>query len=354
VDQRITKLNICSPGVPPSATLGRTGASHEHEELESMNYGQLIREAWAITWRSRFLWVLGLLAGGAVGMPALRGSGTNWRPSRGELGNLPPDLARLAGDVEAWALANLGLVIGAAVVVVLLGLAVLALSFVAQGGLTRATADLAEGRPTSLGQAWRAGRRLFWRYVGLAALLALAALVLAAVIGGVVALSFGVGAAFGARLVTLALAIIFGVPLVLAAAVGAVGVSIVVAYAQRAIAIDNVGPLDALAIGWRVLRGHLGESLLGWVINLGIALAAGTTLALGVGLAVAILGGLGALLWWLAGVSAALVGYAAVAALAVLGLGLVLAAISNTFFWSYWTLLYLRLTHAAGAEPAAA
>jgi hypothetical protein len=319
-----------------------------------MNYGQLIRDAWAITWRSRFLWVLGLLAGGAVGMPALRGSGANWRPSRGELDNLQPGLGRLAGDVEAWVLANLGLVIGAAVVVVLLGVAVLALSFVAQGGLSRATADLAEGRPTSFGRAWSAGRRLFWRYVGLAALLALATLAVAAVIGGVVSLAFGLGEAFGPRLVTIALAIVIGVPLVLAAAVGAVGASIVVAYAQRAIAIENVGPLAALAIGWRVLRSHLGESLLVWVINLGIALAAGTALAVGVGLLVAVLGGLGALLWWLAGLGAALVGYAAVAVLAVVAIGLVLAAISNTFFWSYWTLAYLRLTHAAGAEPAAA
>ena len=32
-----------------------------------MDYGRLIQEAWALTWRYRFLWVLGCFAGGAVG-----------------------------------------------------------------------------------------------------------------------------------------------------------------------------------------------------------------------------------------------------------------------------------------------
>jgi hypothetical protein len=40
-----------------------------------MDYGALIREAWGTTWRHRFLWVLGLFAGGAVGVSA--GGGGN-------------------------------------------------------------------------------------------------------------------------------------------------------------------------------------------------------------------------------------------------------------------------------------
>ena len=38
-----------------------------------MEYGKLIRDAWNITWRYRFLWVLGLLAGGSAGLPGLNG-----------------------------------------------------------------------------------------------------------------------------------------------------------------------------------------------------------------------------------------------------------------------------------------
>jgi hypothetical protein len=318
------------------------------EEPEAMNYGQLIREAWTITLRSRYLWVLGLLAGGAVGVPALHGSGTGWRARSSGTEAVPPAVGQLATSVQTWVLANLGLVIGAALIVFLLVLTLLALSFVAQGGLTRATADLSIGQPTTLGAAWRAGRRLFWRYVGLAAVLALAALLLAALIGALVALVVGVGYAFGTPL-AVALGVGVGVPLFLALAVAGVGVSIVVAYAQRAIAIENVGPLAALAIGWRLLRGHLAESLLVWVINLGIAVAVGVGLAVVIGVLAAVLGGLGALLWFLAGVTAVLVGYATVAVLAVAALALLVAAIGNTFFWSYWTLAYLRLTHPAAA-----
>lgn len=32
-----------------------------------MNYSELVAEAWRLTWRHRFLWVLGLFAGGGLG-----------------------------------------------------------------------------------------------------------------------------------------------------------------------------------------------------------------------------------------------------------------------------------------------
>ena len=42
-----------------------------------MEYGALIREAWAITRRYRFLWIFGLFAGGAVGVWTGGGAGGN-------------------------------------------------------------------------------------------------------------------------------------------------------------------------------------------------------------------------------------------------------------------------------------
>src|SRR5579859_5984189 len=97
-----------------------------------MDYGSLIRQAWTITWRYRFLWLLGILAGGAVGVPSLNGRNTGWQTHARDVQQLNPDLAGAAAGIEGWALANIGLLIGVAAVGVLLALTLLVLSFIAQ------------------------------------------------------------------------------------------------------------------------------------------------------------------------------------------------------------------------------
>src|SRR5579864_1285605 len=165
-----------------------------------LNYGSLIRQAWTITWRYRFLWLLGILAGGAVGIPSLNGGNTGWRTgsNSGDIQQLSPGLAAAAAGFEQWALANIGLLIGFAAAGVLLALVLLVLSFIAQGGMAQATADLATGHTSTLGRAWSAGLHLFWRYVGLWLVLVAAGIIIAAIIGAVVAAVAVVAVAGGA------------------------------------------------------------------------------------------------------------------------------------------------------------
>jgi len=344
-----------------------------------MDYGSLIRQAWTITWHYRFLWLLGILAGGAVGMPSLNGGNTGWQTGSNsrDMQQLRPDLAAAAAGLEQWALANIGLLIGVAVVGVLLGLTLLVLSFIAQGGMAQATADLATGHTSSLGRAWSAGLRLFWRYVGLWLVLLAAGIILAAIIGGVVAAvslvavagnATGVGVAIGAlaaaaivvgfvvfvvrllgetsvpRWLIVIAATLFALPLFTVLAVVALGLSIVVAFAQRAIAVENVGPIDALRSGWQLARAHLGESLLTWLINVGLAIATALTALLGIGAVVVLFGGIGWTIFSLAGLTAPTVAYIGVGGVALLALILTLTGIANAFFWTYWTLAYLRLS----------
>jgi hypothetical protein len=124
-----------------------------------MDYGKLIRDAWAATWRYRFLWVLGLFAGGAAG--ASGGGQSQWRMNGDDVERWSPRAVEYTNTVGTWLAANwVFLVVGAG----LIGLACVALSFIAQGGMAQATADLATGRGGSLRQAWRAGLHLCWRW----------------------------------------------------------------------------------------------------------------------------------------------------------------------------------------------
>ena len=356
-----------------------------------MDYGSLIRQAWTITWHYRFLWLLGILAGGAVGMPSLNGGNSGWQTGSNsrDIQQLSPGLAAAGAGIEQWALANIGLLIGVAAVGVLLALVLLVLSFIAQGGMAQATADLATGHTSSLGRAWSAGLHLFWRYVGLWLVLLAAGMVIAAVIGAVVATvglvtvaggAPGVGFAVGAlaavaivvgfvvfvvqtvgetsvpRWLIVTGATLFALPLVTVLAVIALGLSIVVAFAQRAIAVENVGPIDALRSGWQLARAHLGASLLTWLVNVGLAIATAFTTLLGIGAAVVLFGGIGWALFSIAGLTGPTVAYIGAGGLALLALILTVTGIANAFFWTYWTLAYLRLSGRSEVEtvPAAA
>jgi hypothetical protein len=305
-----------------------------------MEYGRLIREAWQITWRHPFLWVLGLFAGGTAGV-SLGGGGGRAEP-RGTAAPLP-DVDVTGADVARWATDHVGLIVGVLAAVLLVVVALLVTSLIAQGGMAGATADLANGRPSSFRRAWRTGLHLFWRYAGLWLLLIAAVMLIGLLIAGFVALTVGATAWIQNGVWVIAPALLVALLLVMIGIAAGVVVSIVVPYAQRAIAVRDIGPLAGLRDGWQVLRAHPGASLLVWLLNLALTIGAGlamTVAMLAVGLVLAI----PALALWAAfELSTPTIAYLAVAAVVALGVLLTLVAVANTFFWSYWTLAYVRL-----------
>jgi hypothetical protein len=313
-----------------------------------MDYGQLIRDAWSTTWQHRFLWVLGLFTGAAVG--TCSGAGNRW-PSQmpsstsqaATTWQAPPEIKAMATILGAWIVAHLALIVAAVILLVVVGLVV---SVVAQGGMTEATVDLARHQPTSLGRAWQAGRRLFWRFLGLALVPLVLALIAAFVIAAGAALAFAtsmlVGA--GARVPVIGFWALLALTAILVLIALAIALSIALAYAQRIVVVDDVGVVAAVRAGWRVLRAHLGSSLLTWLINLGLTI--GAELAVGVAMAVVlgILVAIGLAVYTLAGFTAVTGAYVALGAVVAIALFWGMEAIVHTFLWSYWTLAYLRLT----------
>ncbi len=257
-------------------------------------------------------------------------------------------------------------------------MALLILSLIAQGGIARATVDLAIGRSCTLSSAWQAGRRVFWRYVGLWLVLVGAGVLVAfliavmvvamityAPLGLLLALLVAAGAVFAFVRVILRMserwsaprwliglgAALFALPLFTILIVAALIVSIVVAYAQRAIAAEDIGPVAALRLSWHLLRLHVGESLLAWLINVALAIGAAIAIAASVLSTLLALIGVGAAISAAAGFATPTLVYIGLAALGLLAVGLTLVGVANTFFWNYWTLAYLRLS---GPAPATA
>lgn len=314
-----------------------------------MEYGSLIRRAWMLTWRHRFLWVLGLFASSTVGSCSPIGGGgpgMQWRTGPEEMRRVSPDLEGALRFGERWFSANLDVVLVVAVLAALLGLVAAVLSLLAQGAMARATADLALDRPTTLGAAWGAGVRLFWRYLFLWLLF----IALAIAVGLVVALFWGLTFAASqfpadpSRTILTAAAGLVATLTSLISIPVFIALSVVVAFAQRAIAVEDVGPVDALGISLRLVRSHLGTSALVWLINLALAFAFGIAIAIGVVVIVIPLGVVAAALFAITGVSVASIAYLVAAVLALIIAAWIMGAVANSFFWNYWTLAYLRLT----------
>jgi hypothetical protein len=318
-----------------------------------MDYGQLIRDAWATTWQHRFLWVLGLFTGAAMG--SCSGIGNRFssgvpssQPPSAGVGPVPAEAEAVGTAVAAWFLAHLAPIIAA---LVLLGLVWIIVSIVAQGGMTEATVDLARHQPSSLGRAWQAGWQLFWRFLGLA----LVPLALALLTGFV----FAVGAALaaltaylagdGARVPVVGLWVLLALVAILAVVAVAIALSIALAYAQRIVVVENVGVFTAVREGWQVMRTHLGTSLLIWLINIGLTIGAEIAVGVAMAVAVGILAAIGLAVWSVAGLTAVTFAYVTVAVIAAIALLWGMEAVVNTFLWSYWTLAYLRLTAAETA-----
>jgi hypothetical protein len=199
-------------------------------------------------------------------------------------------------------------------------------------------------QPASLGAAWRNGLRAFGRLflfellVGLLSLLVL----------GVVGLAF-VSAAGGVqqplnfeRLLTLVLG---GLSVSALVSLVASLLSVLVAYAQRAVVLDQLGPIQGLRVAIGLARRAALENLLLWVVSLAFSVAGAIGLLVGVllvtlvGLLVGFLLAIPFFLTGDAGPGVVIsVTLAAIVASIIVGL-----AILNTFMWHYWTLAYLRL-----------
>ena len=316
-----------------------------------MDYGRVIKDAWDLTWRHRFLWLLGFFVGGGA---QSCGSGLTYNYDQSNYQQMPPESRQAISAFLAWVQANAGLLIALAILLLALGIVFLVVSFIAQGGLTRAGADLRRGVPVSPGDAWRYGLRFFWRYVGLFFLLALVGFGIALVTALLFALFFGILSLLGdgGRIIFGIIGALIAIAAAIAFVVFAIALGIVVTYAQRAIAIEDVGVFDALGRGTDLLQRRIGPSLVFWLLS--IVLSIGAVLALMVVFAIVLvpLALFGVLIYFASTATpVAFIIYLVIAFVVFLAVAFVVSAIVNTFFWNYWTCAYLDLTAPATPEP---
>jgi len=319
-----------------------------------MNYGDLIKDAFRISWRNKYLWFFGFFAGGASS-----GSNVPSIPSGvggGDFDDFDPGGSGFSSSLAAQAgqgiFENVGLLVALGVVVLLLVLVYIALGLISQGALAESVAAIDRGAQRRFSSAWWAGFSNLWRVLGYYVLFILISLGFLLTIG--IPLALLVGGTFfatesvGARVSVAVLAALVGIGLLILIFIP---LAIIGQFALREVVVRRERVVSSIGGGYRLFRRNLGRSLLVWIIQVAVMLGAGIALIIAV-LLLGLVLFLPTIFLAVAGYTTAAIVAGVIAGLILLPLLLVASGALGTFNHSYWTLAYLRLTGTAERQVA--
>lgn len=257
-----------------------------------MDYIDIVKRSWEITWRYRILWLFGLLAGGTANVQSNYDfSGGDFSDPEAALDGMAFQGEQATQLLDTYLGPLLGIMIALAVVALIVAIAMFVISIAAQGGLIHLANEAAEGRTPRGGDGWRAGFRYWGRTFLIGLVIGLPMLVLIGVfiavlffsVGGIIAgaaSSSGGEAALGGLAGVCCGSAIF-IPLMIIAVFVLTGV---MQLALRYGIIDDVPAMQALSAGWAAFRARwknvFGIFVTLWVVGIAYGVVVGVIAAL--------------------------------------------------------------------------
>jgi hypothetical protein len=206
---------------------------------------KVISRAFSITWRHRWLWVLGVFGGAGVG------GGFNF--------NVGGKRSKALAQVGQFVAAHPVLLMVLAVTLLLIVVVGFAISCVAVPGSIWAGLQLDAGHEVGLRMAWRQGRARGWRYFRLALLQGL--------IGLTVLLGFGLFVLAGMVLFSLGhesmipVLVLGGLVVILALIAALLVLDFGLLWSSRLLVIMELGAVDSIRAGWWLFKYTWGDTV---------------------------------------------------------------------------------------------
>ncbi len=314
-----------------------------------MDYGDILKRSWRITWRYKALWVLGIFAGvsgcqGSSGSSGNSGSSFDTGTGAGD-----PFSGFDFGDIERFLVA----ILAVGFVLFIVGIVWWVLSLAAKPALVHAVNEIESGREAPLGQAWSVG----WSHWGgvfvLRLLLGLPAFIigvvfLIAILTPIVGPLLSGGEPGPEVLGPICGSLVCGLPLIL---IISIAVDLIYLVALRYVVLGGHGAIDSIKLGWKTIRVRFKDHALMYLINGALNIGASLVLAIPiviitivavVPVVVSIGDGGGELPWPTI--------IAAVAAASILGIivSILYTGIWGTYTSALWTIFFRKTT---GMEP---
>lgn len=311
-----------------------------------MDYGEVLRKTWDISWRNKGLWLLGILAGcsasgrGNFGNSTSGARGYNFDSSefpRFDGGDYFEDVLGIQEEVI------IPIVLGFICLGLIIALVVLVLGVIGQGGLIAGFKRADDGADVSFAEAFGDGTQVFWKLLGIRITFFIAGfvIVIVLILGTVL---FGIA--------TLGIGLLCLIPLLCLLIPVGLGVDSYIILTMVAAVEEEIGVFESFGRSWTTLKNNLGPiavmililivgfGILGFLIALpflGIVVPVITGLVVGTEIAVA------------SGIAITLLCLMAAIPLLVVMYGLL-----TTYATGAWTLTYRRLNGTVGAELPAA
>lgn len=257
-----------------------------------MDYGDLFTRAWNLTWRHKWLYLLGFLAalGSAGGSGGSSNAGLNYTVPANTLSALPTTGDPLALFERFWTLYGPAIV-AFGILALVLAIVLWLVRLTAQAGLIGAAATLDAGGQITFWQALTQGFGKLGRMIGLSVVL----------FGPFVLVALFAAAWFGSQFVTLIGGLLYESldPVQLADAGRRLSVfgtaafcltclliplllfvNLLFPFAQRSAVLEDQGVFGSIGRGWAVIRDHLGTVLILALFLVVIGIVVGILVAL--------------------------------------------------------------------------
>ncbi len=322
-----------------------------------VDFGKLITDTWRLVWRHKFLWFLGIFAGGGTSMG---GSNFNYRSDFGDSRpngsfNTSRDFGK---EVSDWINAHLTLLIALAVAILVVALLLWIWSIICRGAIIGSVRDQRAGKTIAFRSALARGKENFWRLLLLDLFILLltvcAILIIVAIILFIVLLAVMAGTAGRVTLIMLFLWLVtffgFGLGYLAVCTIWFLpwfAIGILFNFAARAVVLEEKRPMEAFRRSWRVIMDNLTQTLFMFLISVGLSIGASIAMLLVVGVSA-----IPAIVAWIVtGASGwAIPGIVIASVLTLLPLAALFTTVGlmNAYFTTYWTIGYSKL---AGHEP---
>ncbi len=305
-----------------------------------MNHLQILKDAFKLVKKNRYLWLLGILLGGF--------SGTNYFfnfPWGGgdyeKIKNVPTDnLASIVsanvrdagsvlGDKISSSLTNAA-AISLVVFALILILVLIYLTITAKGAMTWAIVKLSDGENFSLNDSWKKGHKYFWRRLSFAIIIfAIVVILIAALSTPVIILAI-----FELTIPAIILGIIFGLIFI----AFCIYLGLFLPYSERILFLENKSVIDSLISGFKLFNKNWVNLLLMNLILIAIAIAAGFAILIAFLISGLFVFGIGALFYLANHILGYIIG--GILAIALILFFVIVSGVLQAYNWSVLTLAY--------------
>lgn len=314
-----------------------------------MDYFSIVKKAFTLPWKYRFLFWLGVLAsfaaggGGGQNFTSYSTSSSDWqnlfknnndKSSRilETIKNTPRVLGTSTDKLTEFISHNIYWIVLVILVLILIGITLLIFGTFARAGIIRSIPRLEKNQACNFKSALWDGKRFFWRIVGAGILTFLFFIVLIAVLTGIAVSLFIVNVVIG---------FIWLIPAILILIITAIYVGLVVQFWSQIFIVEDKGVIANLKPAINLVNTHFKEVIIFWLINILVSIIYTVAiaivifvivlplvlLAVGVGFANLV-----------AGIIVGVVGFLVIYLVVLAVLGYYTASIT-----SYWTLAYLEI-----------